>query len=89
MEKWTARNEAGTWYVEADRSQSFFDVCELFGGGILSESRAHRIAAVPEMEAALEKIASVENVNQLTLANNTIAHIRVIARQALAQIEEA
>ena len=54
MENWIARKEAGTWYVDADRKQSFFDVCEVFGFGILAESRAHKIAAMPEMEAALK-----------------------------------
>ena len=55
---WTARREGGTWYVEVDRDVDYFNICELYGGGIKTEANARLIAAAPALVDALKEIAN-------------------------------
>ena len=99
---WTARKEGGTWYVEVSRDQDYFDICELFGGGIKMEANARLIAAAPDLlEALKDSIAVLEYVEEwaiTTFADTPAQRLKLSyyknyrnaidnAKQALAKVE--
>ncbi len=71
---WTARKEGGTWYVEVGRDQDYFDICELFGGGIKMEANAYLIAAAPEL------------YKELTNANEWLKRLRANVKDGYASL---
>ena len=94
---WTARKEGGTWYVEVGRDQDYFDICELFGGGIKMEANARLIAAAPEMLEALKVILGskdemvqwlIDNHGAKGIAGLPVAALHTyIAHYAIARVE--